>query len=341
MPTMGFEERLVGTPVSNPRRMIQWLLDAAGVGRMAVGLLGIQGCEERNMAVDFGLVISLGGTESLPDDNRRFLGALAPPFTTFWVEDHFQFGERPLLECWTALSVYGTEFPSLKMGTIVLSQSYRNPAMLAKMAAALQWLSGGRLILGIGAGWKEDEYRAYGYPFPKPADRIHQLDEAVQIIRKMWTEMPATFEGRFYQIKDAICSPRPDPIPPIMIGGGGEQLTLRVAAKRADWWNIGFRPFQEYSHKVDVLKSHCAHLGRDFNSIKLTYYARVSVSKDPNAVQRGERVVAGTPDEVAQSLQLFIDLGVSHFMVGFNDFPDLAGLELFQNEVIPRLRLGS
>ena len=292
------------------------------------------------MPVDFGLVVSLGGSETLPDDNRRSLRAVARPFTTFWVEDHFQFGERPLLECWTAMSVYGAEFPDLKIGSIVLGQSYRNPAMLAKMAAALQWLSGGRLILGIGAGWKEDEYRAYGYPYPKPAERIRQLDEAVQIIRKMWTETPASFDGRYYQIKDAICTPRPDPIPPILIGGGGEQLTMRVVAKRADWWNIGFRPFSEYAQKVDVLKSHCAQIGRDFSTLKLTYYARVSVSNDPNAVQRGERVIAGTPEEVAQNLQQFIDLGVTHFMVGFNDFPSVAGLELFQSEVIPRLRLG-
>src|SRR5437867_2388253 len=115
------------------------------------------------MTVDFGLVVSLGartpeGAATLVDDNRRFLGAVKLPFTTFWVEDHFQFGENPMLECWTAMSFYAAEFPKLKFGPIVLGQSYRNPAATAKMAAVLQWISGGRLIFGIGAGWKEDEY---------------------------------------------------------------------------------------------------------------------------------------------------------------------------------------
>src|SRR4029077_13575520 len=143
-----------------------------------------------------------------------------------WVEDHFQFGDNPLLECWTALCTYGAEFPNLKLGTIVMSQSYRNPAMLAKMGAILQWMSGGQLIYGIGAGWKEDEYKAYGYPFPKPAARIAQLEEAILIARKMWTETPASFQGKHYAIDNAMCTPRPDPIPPILVGGGGEQLTL-------------------------------------------------------------------------------------------------------------------
>src|SRR5438552_2288910 len=125
------------------------------------------------MAVDFGYVTNFGanspeGGKSLDEDNRRFLRTLRAPITTMWDEDHFQFGDNPLLECWTALCTYGAEFPDLKLGTIVMSQSYRNPAMLAKMGAVLQWMSGGRLIYGIGAGWKEDEYKAYGYPFPKP-----------------------------------------------------------------------------------------------------------------------------------------------------------------------------
>ena len=297
-------------------------------------------------SVDFGFVCSLGAAgadqaATLVDDNRRFLRALAPPFTTFWMEDHFQFGERPLLECWTALCTYGAEFPNLRLGTIVMGQSYRNPAMLAKMGAVLQWMTGGRLIFGIGAGWKEDEYRAYGYPYPPPAVRIAQLDEAIQITRKMWTEMPATFHGKHYSIDNAICSPLPNPVPPILIGGGGEQLTMRVVAKHADWWNVGFRTVDEYARKVDVLRDHCNRVGRDLSQIKLTSYARVSVSKNPVPPPANPRmhVLAGTPEQVAAEIQAFIDLGVRHFMIGFNDFPRLDGLELFQNEVIPLLNL--
>ena len=299
------------------------------------------------MSVDFGFVCSLGAPtaeagKTLVDDNRRFLGTLKPPFTTFWVEDHFQFGENPLLECWTALSMYAGEFPSLRLGTIVLGQSYRNPAMTAKMAAALQWMSGGRLIFGIGAGWKEDEYLAYGYPYPKPAVRIAQLDEAIQITRKMWSETPATFEGKHYSIRNAICTPKPNPQPPILVGGGGEQLTMRVVARHADWWNIGFRTSGEYAQKLDVLRGHFDKIGRDFNTLTLTYYARVSVvrdAKDTPPPNQRMHAVAGTPEQVAAELQEFINLGVKHIMVGFNDFPNTTGLELFQNEVVPRLKL--
>jgi len=296
-------------------------------------------------STDFGFVVKAGapagGGDTLVDDNRRFLGALEPPFTTLWLEDHFQFGEQPLLECWTALCTYGAEFPGLRLGTIVMGQSYRNPAMLAKMAAALQWMSGGRFIYGIGAGWKEDEYRAYGYPFPAPAVRIGQLEDTVQIARKMWTETPATYHGKYYSIENAICTPRPNPIPPVLIGGGGEQLTMRVVARHADWWNVGFRPIEEYRRKVDVLKGHLDKVGRDPSTLTLTAYHIVSVSKDPSQVQRGERnyAVAGSPEEVAAELQQFIDLGVRHIMINFRDFPSTRGLDLFQTEVVPRLNL--
>jgi alkanesulfonate monooxygenase SsuD/methylene tetrahydromethanopterin reductase-like flavin-dependent oxidoreductase (luciferase family) len=224
----------------------------------------------------------------------------------------------------------------------VLAQSYRNPAMLAKMAATLQWLSGGRLIFGIDAGWKEDEYRAYGYPYPVPAVRIAQLDEAVQIARTMWTETPASFAGKYYSIKDAYCSPRPNPIPPILIGGSGEQLTMRVIAKRADWWNLAFRTVEEYARKLAILDEHVARVGRDRNTLTLSYYAQLSVVQDPRKIQRHERLytVAGTPEQVAAELQQFIDLGVRHIMVRPADFPSTDGIELFQTEVIPRLKLG-
>lgn len=297
------------------------------------------------MSVDFGFVVNLGakdpaGATSLPDQNRRILRSLRPPMTTLWVEDHFQFGDTPLLEGWTALSVYAAEFPKLMVGTIVLGQSYRNPAMLAKMSAALQWLTGGRLILGIGAGWKEDEYKAYGYPFPVPATRIGELDEAIQIIRKLWTEQPASFEGKYYTIKDATCAPFPDPIPPILVGGGGEQLTMRVVAKHADWWNIGFAPIERYTQKLGVLKEHLARIGRDPSTLKLTYYAQLSVSHNPARVAPSGRlyIVGGNPEQVAAELQQFIDVGVTHIMVRPNDFPDTETIDLFQDEVIPRLR---
>src|SRR5215469_7623197 len=297
------------------------------------------------MPTEFGFVCNLAApppsAATLVEDNRRFLRALAPPFTSFWTADHLQIREHPVLECWTALCIYAAEFPRLRCGTIVLGQSYRNPALLAKMAAVFQRMSGGRLIFGLGAGWKEDEYRAYGYDYPPPAVRVAQLDEALQITRIMWTEPIATFEGKYYTIRDAVCSPRPNPIPPILVGGGGEQLTLRVVARHADWWNLPYRPLDEYRRKVEVLHDHCRRLGRDTASITLSYLGRVSVATDPSQVQRHPRqhTVAGTPAEVAAELQHFIDAGVQQLLVHFSDFPSPRGFELFQREVVPRLDL--
>jgi alkanesulfonate monooxygenase SsuD/methylene tetrahydromethanopterin reductase-like flavin-dependent oxidoreductase (luciferase family) len=140
---------------------------------------------------------------------------------------------------------------------------YRNPALLAKMGATLQALSDGRLILGIGAGWRGEEYAAYGYPFPKASVRIQQLEEAVQIIRLMWSETSPSFKGEYFEIAEAYCPPQPNPPPPIMIGGSGEQLMLPLIARRADWWNIGFVDVDTYRRKRDLLHRHAEAAGRD------------------------------------------------------------------------------
>jgi alkanesulfonate monooxygenase SsuD/methylene tetrahydromethanopterin reductase-like flavin-dependent oxidoreductase (luciferase family) len=302
------------------------------------------------MAVELGWVLqptsrTAANTVAMDESNRRALRALRPPFTTFWVEDHFQWETLPTLECWTALAYTAAEFPHLKCGTLTLGQSYRNPALLAKMAATLQWLSGGRLILGIGAGWKEDEYRAYGFPYPSPGTRIAELREAVQLIRRMWRESPTSFEGEHYRITDAFCEPRPDPEPPILIGGGGEKKTLRVVAELADWWNGNFCGLDFYRGKVEILRRHCAAIGRDPAEITLSYYGHVALARDPADVERTDPVrphlyrIAGTPDEVAAELNAFIDFGVRHFMLKFADFPRLDQYELFMEEVAPKLRM--
>src|SRR6516162_7701668 len=180
--------------------------------------------------IDFGLMLqpfplNFPGTE-LFDYNRRLIRTLSPGFTTLWVEDHLQLGETATHECLTTLSYFAGEFPRFMVGALVLCQSYRNPALVAKMAANLQLLSRGRFILGIGAGWKEDEYRAYGYPFPDTKTRLEELEEAVQIMKAMWSTRSATFDGKHYRIREAFCEPQPSPVIPLLIGGGGEQKTL-------------------------------------------------------------------------------------------------------------------
>ena len=304
------------------------------------------------MAVELGWVLqptsrTPENSVALDEHNRRHLAALRPPFTTLWVEDHFQWDDVPTLECWTALSYTAAEFPALKVGTLTLGQSYRNPALTAKMAATLQWLSGGRLILGIGAGWKEDEYLAYGFPYPGAGTRIAQLREAVEIIRRMWSESPASFAGQYFTIKDAYCEPRPDPRPPILIGGSGPRKTMRVVAELADWWNGNFSPLDAYRAKVATLHEHCAAIGRDPAEITLSYYGHVAVGHEPDQAERVDPVrpriyrVAGTPDEVAAELNGFIDFGVEHFMLKFADFPNLDQLHLFMDEVAPKLETRS
>lgn len=288
--------------------------------------------------VDFGLMLqpfptTFPGPE-LFDYNRRLIRSLGAGFTTLWAEDHLQLGETATHECLTTLSYFAGEFPQFRVGTLVLCQSYRNPALVAKMAANLQLLSGGRFILGLGAGWKEDEYRAYGYPFPPAKERLQELEEAAIIVKTMWASRPATFEGKHYQIRDAYCEPQPTPPIPLLIGGGGEKETLAIVARHADWWNFNSCTVEEYARKVAILKEHCARIGRDPASIKLTYLSTASVSENPDQVKRSaqKHFIAGSSAEVIRELEQFRSVGVTHFMFRFLD-PE--SLERFVRTVVP------
>ena len=279
------------------------------------------------------------GALTLHNHNDHYIANLGSVFDTIWVEDHFQWDTIPVVECWTALVYYAAKHPNFKFGSLVFGQSYRNPALVAKMFATLYWLTEGRMIAGIGAGWKEDEYKSYGWTFPKDSQRIAELEEAVQIIRTMWTQSPASFEGLYYSIRDAFCEPRPDPAPPLLVAGGGEMLTLRVVAKHADWMNVGFCPPHIFARKLGALKGHCGEVGRNYDEIKKTYYAIISISEeDLESIEReGQYFIQGTPEEVTTELRQFINLGVEHFMIKFMDFPSTKGLNLFKEEVVPHL----
>ena len=286
------------------------------------------------------------------DQLFRNLDAAQEGFSAAWVADHFfpwmgsidQTIATP--EAWTTLVYLAARYPKLTLGSIVLCQSYRPPALLAKMAASLQGLSGGRFILGMGAGWKANEYKAYGYDFPSLGVRLDQLEEAVQIIRRMWREPSPSFEGKYYRIDNAACEPRPDPMIPLMIGGGGRKRTLRIAAQYADWWNFPGGSLENYQDLLGVLKEHCQAVGRDYEEI-VKSWASDCVAVAPTHAQAVEMAQAspfnspdnpmvGTPDEVAAQARKFVDLGVSHFMFRFADFPSTRGMELFQKEVIPQ-----
>jgi len=281
----------------------------------------------------------------------NYLALLEGHFEAVWVGDHFfpwldtvdQCTDT--IEAWTTLTYALAKYPRLKGGTIVLSQGYRPPALLAKMAANLQWLSGGRFILGIGAGWKENEYRAYGYDYPSAGERLAQLEEAVQVIRAMWTQHAPSFTGKYYTIDGAYCSPMPDPPPPLLIGGHGRKKTLRLVAKYADWLNFNNCSLEEYADLLGVLDEHCSVVGRDPAAIIKTYSSEgLAIAPTRAEVDRllagspfGEyNLLAGTPDESAAKIKAFTELGVQHFIVRFPDFPKTTCVELFIKEVLSR-----
>lgn len=289
--------------------------------------------------VDFGLMLRQNdphlSLSELMIYNRRCIEALTVGFTTLWLEDHVQWENgAETLECLTTLSYLAAAYPRFRIGTLVLAQSYRNPALLAKMTANLQALTAGRVILGLGAGWKEDEYHAYGYPFPSTKIRMEQLEEALQIIRVLWTTRPATFVGKHYAIENALCDPQPAPPIPLLIGGSGEKRTLGIVARFADWWNTSSITVEEYAQKVSLLKQHCERIGRDPSEITLTYLGTLSVSEDPAKVQRHpqKHFIAGNAAQVTREIEQFQALGVKHFMLRI---PDLATLEHFNARVIP------
>jgi alkanesulfonate monooxygenase SsuD/methylene tetrahydromethanopterin reductase-like flavin-dependent oxidoreductase (luciferase family) len=207
----------------------------------------------------------------------RILPAVAAHFDSLWVSDHLHaFGDLsdPFLECWTTLTWLAARFPTMRVGPIVLAVGFRNPALLAKMAATLQALSGGRFIMGIGAGWREVEYAAYGYAFPRAAVRIRQLGEGVEILQRMWTEDAPSLQGEYFQITQAVCAPRPEPPIPMMIGGSGEKLMLPLIARHADIWDVYHGTTYDtidlpgYTRKRDLLHGHAATLGRDPAAIR-------------------------------------------------------------------------
>ena len=289
-------------------------------------------------------------------------------YDSIWLFDHLQPSSSvkdpenvTFFECWTMLSALAVETKKVTIGQLVTCNSYRSPSLLAKMGGTIDAISGGRLILGIGTGWYQSEYDAYGYDYSPPSVRVRKLDESLEIITKMWTQSKATFQGKYYSIKDAICNPRPiqKPHPPILVGGSGEQLTLGVVAKHADIHNFNFGSPDEFERKMSVLKQHCSRLGRDFDSIEKSYLCRLVLGKDrdhlkekiermkpPNLttedfVKQSSRIVFyGTPDDVLQRFQKFVDLGVTHIILHLGKLEkNSPELDLISKEVIPKIRV--
>jgi F420-dependent oxidoreductase-like protein len=280
-------------------------------------------------------------------------------FDSFWVMDHFHQievvgrQEEPMLEGWTAISVLAGMTSKLRLGTMVTGNIYRYPSILAKIGATLDVLSKGRLILGIGAGWNEQESRAYGIAFPSTKERLERLDEAVQLIKKMWTEERASFQGKYYKLENALCNPKPvqKPHPLILIGGSGEKRLLRTVAKYGDACNLFGSP-ATVKRKLDILREHCQEMGRDYESILKTKLTRVAISEDevtvksaiermskllPPGVPMNESVIYGTPEEVIDRVREFAAVGVQYLISSYGGERELAQLKLFGEKVLPKI----
>lgn len=280
-------------------------------------------------------------------------------FDTAWTFDHFfpifTDPKGPQLEGWTTLTALAMKTQHVRVGTLVSSITYREPAVLAKIGATLDVLTGGRLEMGIGAGWFDLEHQALGIPFYTTAERIKRLGEACEVILRMWTEDAATFDGAYYHLKDAYCNPKPvqKPHPPIMIGGSGEKLTLKMVAKYADEWNAFGTP-DEVGHKIEVLEGHCQAVGRDVNAIEKSVGIPLVISRDSSKLdnmllEMGKRrgigleearasMLWGSPDQVIEKLKAYREVGVTHIILSQRAPFDPGQLELFAREVMPALR---
>ena len=229
-------------------------------------------------------------------------------------------------EAWTLLTALATQTTRLRLGLMTGCNTYRDPAMHAQIAAHADVISGGRVDYGMGAGWTLYEHESRNIPLPPPGERIKRMEEGLIIAKRLWTEEAVTFDGRYYQLREARVDPKPvqQPHPPILVGGSGEQLTLRVVARQADLWNYGGGTVPEFLHKVAVLHQHCAEVGRDPAEIELSTQYRVDFADLPRAVRE---------------VQAFVDAGATHVVL-IMQRPFVAGMPTrLAEEVIARIRL--
>lgn len=278
-------------------------------------------------------------------------------YDSIWVYDHFHNVPRPaheaVFECWTTMAAISQRTSRVRLGQMVGCNSYRQPAVLAKITSTIDVISGGRLDWGIGAGWYENEYRGYGYDFKKPSDRIGMLKETVEIVKSMWSNAETTYDGKYYRLDRANCDPKPlqKPLPPVWIGGGGEKVTLRVVAEHADVSNFG-SSVEEFIHKREILKGHCAAIGRDEDTIRKTISSEVFIREtEKEIIEAGSKslwgdsaeswrskALVGTPEQVSEKIQRYLDAGCTGFIPWCPDYPSTETIELFAKHVMPNFR---
>jgi F420-dependent oxidoreductase-like protein len=308
----------------------------------------------------FGIFTGLGHT-TWDDVLRLWRHAEATGWDAACVTDHFMPNtpERvgDTLECWTTLAALAAVVPRLRIGTIVVGNTYRHPAVVAKMAAQVDIVSGGRLVCGMGAAWQQNEHEAYGIPFYTLGERLARLDEACQVLKLLWTEPRATFKGRYYQLSDAPLAPKPRqrPHPELMVGGGGEKVMLRIVARHADHWNVWGGP-AILARKSGILDAHCAAVGRDPRAVRRSVNMPLLVSEDAGEIARlkasfmtrmgrtqdeaEDTVLAGSPDTVREKLERLRAAGADMLWVPTMFLPrdPRPALDRFMREIAPGLR---
>jgi F420-dependent oxidoreductase-like protein len=314
--------------------------------------------------LEFGVKTGQGGY-SYEDLLKVWTAAEELGFDSAWLYDHFHsLGDKngPCLEAWVTLAALAAVTKRLKVGTMVTCASYRQPSLLAKMGATVDVLSHGRLIMGIGAGWLEEEYHAYGYEFPDQATRMKQLKEALIIINKMWTEEKASYDGQFYSIHDALCTPKPmqKPRPKILVGlARGKRTLPYLAVRYADGFNATTSSLQECEEITKAALRYCERYGRKVSDMTISWQGFITIGRTPseleylleeaakrrgqsalefrkNAIDRG--FIIGEPDECVRRLRMFKEVGVNSFFLSFTGDTETQPLETFRDEVIPQLR---
>ena len=318
------------------------------------------------MTLEFGLLVPQGWRMDLvgiPDPveayetmTRVAQEADALGYDSIWLFDHFHTVPTPTqevtFECWTSTAALARDTKRVRIGQMVTCNGYRNPALLAKMASTVDVLSHGRLDFGIGAGWHEQEFRAYGYDFLDGPTRLRQLRDAVQIILKMWTENEAIFEGKHHQVHGAINQPKgvQKPHIPLLIGGGGERVTLKLVAQYADACNIGHLDNAGLEHKFAVIKKHCEEVGRDYNTIKRTVMFNCAIAETDEAAMAKtapfarnipsgrihEQALVGSPATIRQRLAEIEQAGAQEIIVYMPDAKDLESIRMFAHECMQR-----
>ncbi len=280
-------------------------------------------------------------------------------FDSLWVCDHLygpQSPQLPILEAWSMVSAIAAITERVEIGTLVTPVGMRNPAHLGKTIASIDNIAGGRIIAGLGAGWMPREFTDFDVPFLSTGDRLTQLAETVELLKRMWgDEEEVSYNGKFVKTENVVCQPKPPRRIPILIGGAGEKVTLKLTAKEADMWNnlAGFQP--QLEHKVDVLKRHCDDVGRDFSEITVSQQCLVTITDNAEEAEemadkaqkifgghmgdpKGPLAITGTVEQCCEKIQKHIDLGCTMFVMEFFGRDTIEPATLFAEKVIPSFK---